>query len=634
MALEFTVTSSIPTGEEICDQQGGEVWLTRMGVVHGDFLTINSKDKTVKWYGPGGNEVKRVYHLSKLPTMAIFCYLQVSLDLHRMEQHSSPNRHHPTTAVPDRQLAVAVLTNEDILHIFMYTGEHFDIILPSVMEKIVSTPFGLVLQSQDITAAIDFDAALGMDGDSSNFDFLQHLSGTEHSDFLALDHHNVLSPSVSKDVADISPGFVLEGNSKSILFNTASSKKYPLKQTIGTHGIQVDTISRTGSCMGIDKNGSQLFSLTSPYAPIRVISSSDSGNNGFFAGKILACYDSLLIIYLPSKKEVCLYAISLAEDSFRLLIAEEDRRRSMEMSMNQSSFLEKSGHSDQSNRSNRSNRSTRSILSNSNNPSQNVSNTSNASHRSGSSGGHSQGQLMSLSGTLSGFEVVKKSSSSKKNANNPKPTSRSGSPRGGGSGAPSPFPQFDPANPYDSESLQSMIVGRKQPSIFIRAGQGYGGNSMQQSSNYVPPAGALSMNRNNTSPTLHLPHQHGGTHQMNMNHTFKSIPENSVSGLSYNLDLDLTSDEIKLNTFHNEDYFQYESELHLIDKSHVALSDMGVSVATPATISAGELLIGEIEKMFESLHSLRCRVSGTLQDSVSFNLTFLFFGMHGYDLFY
>ena len=594
MALEFSISSSIPRGEQICDQHGGEIWLTRMGVIKGDFLTLNSKEKVVKWYGSGGNEVKRVYSITKIPTMAIFCYLNVSVDL-----MCDPS---PSQKI-DRQLAVAILTNEDIMHIYMYTGEHFDIILPSVMEKILSTPFGLILQSQDssMTAVEEeleavADILGGDDDQSSGFEFLQ--SGYNNNST-----SNILSPSPSRDATGVlslsgmSPGFGFEGDSKPVIPGTINGKKLKNSQ-----------IGQSATSMG----GCQLFSLTSPYAPIRMISSSDLDDNGtivggggssghsgfrgsFFTGQLLACYDSLIVVYLPLKKEVAVSAITLSNDRYRLLATEEDRRRSVENSMNQSSFLEKSGYSDQSNRSNRSNRS--------GNSNQNLSNTSNKSQQSGGSGSH-QSQRMSVNSAFSSSKSIKKPFGQTQ-----RERSRSTSPRIN-SAAPSPFPLIDPANTTavrDSDYLQSMILGPKQSSFFGRnhmTGGVIGGTNL--------PAGALSMNRT-TSPMMHMPFH--GPASINSNTNFKAIQDHSVSALSCNLDLDFTSDELKLNTFHNENFFQYEPELHIVSKSAVKLEDMA-TVTTSSSASAGELSLNEIESMFQSVQTLCCRVSGALTDLV------------------
>jgi hypothetical protein len=279
MSLVFSETCTLPKGEVVCDQFGGDVWLSRLGLLGGDFLTINAAEHTVKWYGPGGSQLKRVYDVNKLPMIALFCYLKVTVG-----EEVSPNG-------GQRRLALAVLTDEDMLHIFTESGEHFDITLPSVVHRMVSTPFGLILQSQE-----------------------------------SYDTFDLLMPPSDNTLLSFAPNSPFQ----------STSKQFP----------------RTNSC--------KLFSLSSPYASIRIIS---SDIDRFADSVLLGVYESLVFMLLTTSNKIGVFSVSEAESKDQLLFSEDERRRSIEYSMNQSSFLDKSAlsHSKGSASSGMSARSTNSL---------------------------------------------------------------------------------------------------------------------------------------------------------------------------------------------------------------------------------------------------------------------------------
>jgi hypothetical protein len=131
--MKFSTSYSLSPSETICNQYGGDRWLHRKGWIHGDFLTVDKRTNSVTWYGPSASSVVRKYSFNKPPVCAIFCSLL------------SSNIYGEDDDVP-YNIGVAILASGQELQIHYKTGEKFEILLPTIINTIFSSPYGLILQ--------------------------------------------------------------------------------------------------------------------------------------------------------------------------------------------------------------------------------------------------------------------------------------------------------------------------------------------------------------------------------------------------------------------------------------------------------------------------------------------------------
>jgi hypothetical protein len=138
MPVQIEFLASLSKNEKLCNQHGGNNWITQEGFLNGDFLTLNKKEKTVKWYSKGGTAVLRSFQFESEPLDAVFCLLNV-------DSVDSSGPEDPTTT-DDKRLCIAVLVSTNELHIYYQSGEKFEMLLPASCKYLLATSRGLLLQ--------------------------------------------------------------------------------------------------------------------------------------------------------------------------------------------------------------------------------------------------------------------------------------------------------------------------------------------------------------------------------------------------------------------------------------------------------------------------------------------------------
>jgi hypothetical protein len=137
MALQIDLLSTLSLDEKICTQHGGHVWIHQESYLHGDFLTLNQKEKSVKWFHQGGNAIFRNYQFQKEPLDAVFCILN---------KHMITSINTVDGKREEKQLCVAILVSPNELHIYFQSGEKYEMMLPAACKYLLATSLGLLLQ--------------------------------------------------------------------------------------------------------------------------------------------------------------------------------------------------------------------------------------------------------------------------------------------------------------------------------------------------------------------------------------------------------------------------------------------------------------------------------------------------------
>jgi hypothetical protein len=163
MSFQVNVLTSVSNLERICDQRGSNTWITEAGYLSGDFLTINEKDCTVRWYSSCGTSLFRSFSFKEPPLDSIFCLLNpfsvenvVTTDSIKMKDRKG------------LKLGVAVLVSAYELHIFYATGERYETMLPAASKYLLSCPLGILLQASIVNVP-DSDSILPSDSAHSRF---------------------------------------------------------------------------------------------------------------------------------------------------------------------------------------------------------------------------------------------------------------------------------------------------------------------------------------------------------------------------------------------------------------------------------------------------------------------------------
>jgi hypothetical protein len=137
------VEANLATDEFLCDQRGGDAWLVDNGRLHDDYLTIDEVKLSVNWYKATGSVPLASYVLRAAPLRAVFCGVSLSSSIVNDFQGS--------------ELAVAILTSSNMIHICLSSGEQHDFMVPFGVKHLISTPEGLLLEKVDSNGVTDDD---------------------------------------------------------------------------------------------------------------------------------------------------------------------------------------------------------------------------------------------------------------------------------------------------------------------------------------------------------------------------------------------------------------------------------------------------------------------------------------------
>lgn len=138
--------ANLSTDEFLCDQRGGDAWLVDNGRLHDDYLTIDEVKMSVNWYKATGSVPMASYILRSAPLRAVFCGVSLSSSIVNDFQGT--------------ELAVAILTSSNMIHICLSSGEQHDFMVPFGVKHLISTPEGLLLEKADVNGVTDDDQVL------------------------------------------------------------------------------------------------------------------------------------------------------------------------------------------------------------------------------------------------------------------------------------------------------------------------------------------------------------------------------------------------------------------------------------------------------------------------------------------
>lgn len=462
MSWKWIQTAQLSAGEYIYPQHGGEVWLTSQGWLDGDFLAYDQQAAVLRWYCKAGQRVQRSYSFSKPPKAAIFTVLSMSSHRHHLPQ--SKEAEEDEDDANHKKLAVVVLSADNVLWIYFASGEHFDMKLHGFHGCILSSPCGILLQSKEVLYAFEQDVV---------FPQTPHLADTSNL--------STSSPFVKQ-------------------FSDQSIDMMKIKSSAGY----------------------RFFSISSPFSPLRVISiPSISPEMSSF--DLLGIYHDWVFLINPVSQEIKVFMLSIApkllstDDSHIISFTEEERRKSVEFSMNQSSFLDPS------------------ILSNS---SLNQSNQSGSSGRVSNTSNNSSKMSMSVGGSLG--QTVRKQK--------PRPLASPTMLNNAGGGRASPAV----AGQYDNDTLQQLL-GLKS-SLSNNKSLRHGGFKRSLSQ----------VHNSSTAPRSFSPTVLRRT---------SSGSEGRFTPLMIPDDMDTALEHLFIETLHNEVYFHLDEEMQWIEKACFACAN-------------------------------------------------------------
>lgn len=134
-------------------------------------LVVDKEELRVTWYSERGLRSIRRFHLSHAPIDAKFCEFQN--DVPAGDESSSESYQRSALR------AIAILLDNNDLQIHLYGGELYEVQLPFVVQAIVPTKYGLMLQKNH-HQSVDFGACSG--------DLLREVISAAADDFYILRH--------------------------------------------------------------------------------------------------------------------------------------------------------------------------------------------------------------------------------------------------------------------------------------------------------------------------------------------------------------------------------------------------------------------------------------------------------------
>lgn len=128
-SFSFFLDAVLDPTEEVCDQSCND----RLPHFNDDLLSIDRSNRRVRWYSGRGLHLKRQYQLKYSPLDAKFCVFNSEAD-------ASNN------AVRSMIPAVAILLSNGVLSLHYFSGESYEVNLPSDVRMMLAMEEGLLFQ--------------------------------------------------------------------------------------------------------------------------------------------------------------------------------------------------------------------------------------------------------------------------------------------------------------------------------------------------------------------------------------------------------------------------------------------------------------------------------------------------------
>jgi len=111
-------------------------------------LVVDKAELWVTWYSESGLRLIKRFHLSHTPTDAKFCEFQT--DVLNCDESSSVESQRGQESLQ----SIAILLDNNDLQIHLYSGEMYEVHIPFVVQSMMPTKYGLMLQKKGVDDVI------------------------------------------------------------------------------------------------------------------------------------------------------------------------------------------------------------------------------------------------------------------------------------------------------------------------------------------------------------------------------------------------------------------------------------------------------------------------------------------------